>query len=304
MRDTSNVCLRTWLHEILFKLNRIFNPCPMTKGRRYAILWNNLNYHWSLKLNWSFCSDEKWSNNLETYKNIKTMHCSKTGINLDRFLDFANTRDRILAKTCPALSWDQAMLSFSWVNRFQASKANRKVSHLMQYLCTGITCAWESNVIIYCCITCMCIHVITVTSRTLNSTPGPSRPHSMHIGRENMGISRMRTDREKSRHTVNKVPLTKFSKIRLRAPLVARNKNAESNLCKWRPIFTVDQRKTISWSTLLHYLHYLCFLNCTICSGRHFRMNKYLLNNTKFKFFTHVKRMNNKTTEVIPASVM
>lgn len=33
-------------------------------------------------------------------------------------------------------------------------------------------------------------------------------------------------------------------------------------------------------------------------------MNKYLLNNTKFKFFTHVKRMNNKTTEVIPASVM
>ena len=51
------------------------------------------------------------------------------------------------------------------------------------------------------------------------------------VGRENMGISRMRTDRGKSRYTVNKVPLTKFIIIRLRAPLVAGNKNAESNLC-------------------------------------------------------------------------
>ena len=189
------------------------------------------------------------------------MHCSKTWINVHRFLDFANTR--ILAKTCPALSWDQALLSLCWVNR------NRKVLPFNAVLVYWITCACESNVIIYCCITCMCIHVITVTSRTLNSTPGPSRPHTVHIGRENMGISRMRTDRGKSRYTVNKVPLTKFIIIRLRAALVAGNKNADSNLCGWRPIFTVDQRKTISWSTLLHYLHYLCFLNCTICSGRH-----------------------------------
>ena len=35
-----------------------------------------------------------------------------------------------------------------------------------------------------------------------------------------------------------------------------------------------------------------------------FESTKYLLNNTKFKFFTHVKRMNNKTTSVIPTSVM
>ena len=77
----------------------------------------------------------------------------------------------------------------------------------------------------------MCIHVIGVTSRTLNSTPGPSRPHTMHIGRENMGISRMTTDREKSRYKVNKVPLAKFIIIRLRAPLVAGNKNADSNIC-------------------------------------------------------------------------
>ena len=48
------------------------------------------------------------------------MHCSKTWIKLHRFLDFAHTR--ILPKTCPTLSWDQALLSFSWVNRFQAGK--------------------------------------------------------------------------------------------------------------------------------------------------------------------------------------
>jgi len=47
------------------------------------------------------------------------------------FLNFASTR--ILPKTCPWLSWDHAQLSFSRVNRFQAGKANRKVSHLIQY---------------------------------------------------------------------------------------------------------------------------------------------------------------------------
>ena len=87
-------------------------------------------------------SDVTW---LETYKNIKTMHCSKTWINLHRFLDFVNAcafdhicmekprykfliiiiiiiNTRILPKTCPALSWDQALLSFSWVNSFKAGK--------------------------------------------------------------------------------------------------------------------------------------------------------------------------------------
>ena len=33
--------------------------------------------------------------------------------------------------------------------------------------------------------------------RTLNSTPGPSRPHIMHIGRYNMGIPRMWTESRK-----------------------------------------------------------------------------------------------------------
>ena len=65
-------------------------------------------------------------------------------LKLHLFLIFASTR--ILPKTCPALSWDQALLSFFLVNRFQASKANRKVSHLVQHLCTWITCACESTV--------------------------------------------------------------------------------------------------------------------------------------------------------------
>ena len=64
-------------------------------------------------------------------------------LKLHLFLDFASTL--ILPKTCPALSWDQALLSFFWVNRFRAGKANRKVSHLVQHLCTWITCACEST---------------------------------------------------------------------------------------------------------------------------------------------------------------
>ena len=61
---------------------------------------------------------------LETYKIVKTIHCSKTWINVHRFLDIAITG--ILPKTCPRLRWDQAILSFSW-----AGKANRKFSHLV-----------------------------------------------------------------------------------------------------------------------------------------------------------------------------
>ena len=35
----------------------------------------------------------------------------------------------LLLKTRPALSWDQALLSFRLVDRFPESKANRKVAH-------------------------------------------------------------------------------------------------------------------------------------------------------------------------------
>ena len=48
-----------------------------------------------------------------------------------------------------------------------------------------------------------------ITRRTLNSTTGPSRSHTihtMHISRYNKG---MWTNREKTRYTVNKVPPTK-----------------------------------------------------------------------------------------------
>ena len=140
-------------------------------------------------------------------------------LNLRRFLDFAYTLT--LSKTRPAISWDQALLSFSWVNRFPAAKANRKVSHfIVQYLCTWITCVYES------------INVCDIT-RTLNSTLRPSRPHAMHIRWYNASIPRMKTDYGKPRYTFYKVPLTKNS---LRAPLVARNK--KTFLSSLSPLWT------------------------------------------------------------------
>ena len=89
---------------------------------------------------------------LEMYKNVTTMHWSKTWINLHRFLDFADTC--IISKMCPALSWDQALLSYSWVNRFQAGKVNRKDSHLVQYLCTYRL--WQCQVLQSCLICRSC----------------------------------------------------------------------------------------------------------------------------------------------------
>ena len=164
-------------------------------------------------------------------------------MSLHLFLDFATTR--ILPKTCPALSWDQALLSFSWVNWFQPSKANRKVSHLVQYLSTWITCACESTVI-------MLLHHFYVHSRdyrdirrTLNSTPGLRS----HIPCTLVGTSRAfqecEQNREKSRYTVKRVPLTKN---RLRGPFVARKKrSSEAILTKggdfstlWKTFFILQ----------------------------------------------------------------
>ena len=131
----------TVMHEVFILFNGIFNTCLIIKGRWYEIekLPMELKAHWSFPITCDVTC-------LETYKNIKTIHFNKTWINLiyvHRFLDFASTR--VLLKTCPALSWDQDLLSFSWVNRFQAEKGNRKVSHLVQFL---FTCACESNVMI------------------------------------------------------------------------------------------------------------------------------------------------------------
>ena len=75
------------------------------------------------------------------------------------------------------------------LRRLPASKKNRKVSYLVRYLCTWTTCACESN---------NDLHVLSRDycdiRRTLNSTPGPSRPHTMHISRYNSRIPRMWTD--------------------------------------------------------------------------------------------------------------
>ena len=134
MRIYSHARARTLI--IQSNIQSVFNE-------QSPLIWNR-KLPQEFKAYWSFrmTSDVTCS---ETYKSIKTMHCSETWISfyLHRFLDFASTH--ILPKTCPALSWDQALLSISWVNRFQAGKANRKVSHIVQYLCNWITCACESN---------------------------------------------------------------------------------------------------------------------------------------------------------------
>ena len=69
----------------------------MTKDR-----CNSLNYYWNLKVIEAFAPMTRDVTCLDTYKDVKTMHCNKTWINFHRFLDFANTP--ILPKPCPLLS--------------------------------------------------------------------------------------------------------------------------------------------------------------------------------------------------------
>ena len=161
-------------------------------------------------------------------------------MNLHLFLDFASTR--ILPKTCPALSWDRALLSFSWINRFQPGKANRKTPHLVQYLSTWITCACESTVT-------MLLHHLHVHSRdyrdirrTLNSTPETSRPTPCMLVGTTRASHQCGQSREKSRYTVKRVPLTKK---RLRAPFVARKKKSSAPFWRKVGIFRRYQRLSL-----------------------------------------------------------
>ena len=93
-------------------------------------------------------------------------------------------------------------------HRLPAGKANRKVSYLVQNLCPWTTCACESNN--DCCIPCMCLHVITVTS------DGPWTQHQGprgHIPCIFVGTTQASQECgrfwEKPWYTVNRVPLTK-----------------------------------------------------------------------------------------------
>ena len=53
--------------------------------------------------------------------------CEQLNLHGFELIDFVI--NPFLPKTCPALSWDQALLSFPLVKRFSAAKANRKISH-------------------------------------------------------------------------------------------------------------------------------------------------------------------------------
>ena len=60
MRDTSNACLQSWLHEILFKIQS--NIQFVSKDQRPFICnrkqWNSLAY-------WSFRSDDRWQRSIQ-----------------------------------------------------------------------------------------------------------------------------------------------------------------------------------------------------------------------------------------------
>ena len=89
--------------------------------------------------------------------------------------------------TRPALSWDQAPLSFCLVNRFP--KGIEKCLN-----CYGITCVLTNRANVFRCASEIWIHVITSGIRwTLNSTPRPSGL-TIHTGWKKTGMPRMWTD--------------------------------------------------------------------------------------------------------------
>ena len=127
------------MQEVLL-FNQIFNLCTLTKGGWYEIEKLPLGF----KAYWSF-QFKTWDVRcLETKYKSHALQWNLNKLNLHRFLDFVSTR--VLPKTCPAFSWGQAELLVSWVNRFPATKTKWKVSHVVHYLPTWITCACESNV--------------------------------------------------------------------------------------------------------------------------------------------------------------
>ena len=142
---------------------------------------------------------------LETYQNTKSMDWSETWINLI-YMDFLT-----LLNTLPALSWDQPLRSFSWVNKYPAGKANRSLIIDTVLVLTNHVCLRVEQWLLH------QVHVHPRDNcdirRTLYSTPRPSRPHTMRVSRYNRSIAR--------RWKVFRVPLTKKC---LRAPFVASNK--------------------------------------------------------------------------------
>ena len=91
-------------------------------------------------------------------KNLKeNPDCREAGINFI-YMDFLQSN---LAETCPALSWDRALLLFSWVNRFPPSKMNCKASHFSTVLVYLNYANQNYNDF---CTTCMYIHTTAMTS--------------------------------------------------------------------------------------------------------------------------------------------
>ena len=90
---------------------------------------------------------------LETYQTSKTMHCSKTWINLHRFLDFANSRSYLTGNLSRTKL--RSGSTFIFLGKYIPGRPGESkiLSFSMRIECNND-----------CCITCMCINVITVTS--------------------------------------------------------------------------------------------------------------------------------------------
>ena len=141
----------------------VFNNQRPLIRKLYKIM-KQLKSSLELKAYWGFQMTSN-TTSLETYKSIKTIHCIETLINLI-YLHFYTWLTRVSYwKLFIHLTWGQALLSFSWVIRSPAGKANWKVSHLVQYLCTWIMCAHKSNVMmIVVSVACAFMCMITMLS--------------------------------------------------------------------------------------------------------------------------------------------
>ena len=117
MRDINNAlnveCIQSFLLEVLL-FSWIFNPSS-----------NHEKSYWSFQMTSDLMC-------LETYRNIKTMHCSVTWINLVTWIKRLCNHSYLTENlSCTKLRSGSTFISLGKYYRFLAGKVNRKVSHLV-----------------------------------------------------------------------------------------------------------------------------------------------------------------------------
>ena len=151
-------------------------------------------------------------------------------------MDLYTLQSLILPKAFLVPSWNQALISFPLVNRFPVGNANRKVLHLVECIPELRVFANRSN--FFASLACAFTSLRKDrkqpslpaprrgTKWTFNSTPGPSRPHTLyHAYQLEEQKHPQNVDRryEKSRHS--QVPFNIVDALRIwshAAPLMCR----------------------------------------------------------------------------------